>query len=677
MASRRFFNSAERAALYLAADGRCTECGAELEPGWHADHITPHTRGGATDVANGQALCPRCNREKGARVGYRDTFIPRPAQAEVINAVQRNIAQGVKQTVALLAPGSGKELLGQAVACHLYRAGIGDFVVVLTPRISLAQQCESNWRKPREPHPFRPRKNVAEDWVGHFALFDPAARIEFIEHIENRLPLLDPSARACGIATTYQSLVSDRGQEAFGRFAERNAGRFLVVVDEAQFCGDDITGLGGGTRAGEMVKMLDHYASHTLIMTGTAERSDGAPLVCCRYGEPNEKGIRPLLYDVQATYQDGVREGYLRRFVASVIDSRISRRDVDTDTRTIANLSQDGSNLGQVLRRPGVWQPLVDEVAATVRDKKRRHSGYQGLISCMERRDAEQVADYWRHRHPDLRVALATSDRDDAQDVLRSFKAGTADVLVTVRMAFIGYDCKAITVVGVLTHFRDKGHLMQLVGRGMRVSGQESFEQQSCRVVAPDDPQMQEFIDELRAASEQGIRDREPGRGPGGGGDGPSSPTVVVDNDELIGTRAVSPDGDMGHEAYARYMAAAREAGIAGDPHDVARFAALLLRPSPSTPEPAPVPATTPRTGKERIADLLSETSAIVNAATVRECGVSPGQYGYDDAVRAQTIRLNKAAGGNAAEARKSEEFAQRRLDWAVRLFGERSRGAT
>jgi hypothetical protein len=38
----------------------------------------------------------------------------------------------------------------------------------------------------------------------------------------------------------------------------------------------------------------------------------------------------------------------------------------------------------------------------------------------------------------------------------------------TVRKAFIGYDCKMITVVGVLTNYRDMGHLMQLVGRGLR-----------------------------------------------------------------------------------------------------------------------------------------------------------------------------------------------------------------
>ncbi len=35
-----------------------------------ADHVHPHSRGGATAVANGQALCPRHNGRKAARVPW-------------------------------------------------------------------------------------------------------------------------------------------------------------------------------------------------------------------------------------------------------------------------------------------------------------------------------------------------------------------------------------------------------------------------------------------------------------------------------------------------------------------------------------------------------------------------------------------------------------------------------
>ena len=66
MDARRFSPKA-RVALFLAARGRCAACGAPLEPGWHGDHVKPVSAGGATDPANGQALCPRCNLKKGPR----------------------------------------------------------------------------------------------------------------------------------------------------------------------------------------------------------------------------------------------------------------------------------------------------------------------------------------------------------------------------------------------------------------------------------------------------------------------------------------------------------------------------------------------------------------------------------------------------------------------------------
>jgi hypothetical protein len=63
---RRRFNPRERAALLIAAAGRCEDCGEPLHPDFHADHREPWARGGVTDVINGQALCPSCNRRKSA-----------------------------------------------------------------------------------------------------------------------------------------------------------------------------------------------------------------------------------------------------------------------------------------------------------------------------------------------------------------------------------------------------------------------------------------------------------------------------------------------------------------------------------------------------------------------------------------------------------------------------------
>ncbi|MGY1730281.1 HNH endonuclease [Geodermatophilus sp. SYSU D01045] len=71
---RRFSRADKRAVLdraghrcehYSLLGGRCRAT-TDLQ----ADHVHPHSRGGATTVENGQALCPRHNKQKSARVPW-------------------------------------------------------------------------------------------------------------------------------------------------------------------------------------------------------------------------------------------------------------------------------------------------------------------------------------------------------------------------------------------------------------------------------------------------------------------------------------------------------------------------------------------------------------------------------------------------------------------------------
>ena len=61
----RTFSKKQKIALYLVADGKCEICGEELESDFEADHIKAWSKGGGTNVINGQALCKKCNRRKG------------------------------------------------------------------------------------------------------------------------------------------------------------------------------------------------------------------------------------------------------------------------------------------------------------------------------------------------------------------------------------------------------------------------------------------------------------------------------------------------------------------------------------------------------------------------------------------------------------------------------------
>jgi len=72
--NQRTFSTEQRQAIFRLADRKCAnpdgspDCAVECTwDNFHADHIIPHSQGGATTVANGQLLCPSCNLKKGAK----------------------------------------------------------------------------------------------------------------------------------------------------------------------------------------------------------------------------------------------------------------------------------------------------------------------------------------------------------------------------------------------------------------------------------------------------------------------------------------------------------------------------------------------------------------------------------------------------------------------------------
>ena len=58
--------AAVRAAVWYRDDGKCQECGSQVD--LEFDHVIPVSRGGANTIHNVRVLCLKCNRTKGASV---------------------------------------------------------------------------------------------------------------------------------------------------------------------------------------------------------------------------------------------------------------------------------------------------------------------------------------------------------------------------------------------------------------------------------------------------------------------------------------------------------------------------------------------------------------------------------------------------------------------------------
>ena len=62
---KRFFTKRQKKILALSSGNICENCGASLSRSYHADHVTPFFNICKTILNNAQALCQKCNLEKG------------------------------------------------------------------------------------------------------------------------------------------------------------------------------------------------------------------------------------------------------------------------------------------------------------------------------------------------------------------------------------------------------------------------------------------------------------------------------------------------------------------------------------------------------------------------------------------------------------------------------------
>lgn len=547
MMTRRRFNRRERAALYLAAGGCCELCGRPLGPGWHADHIAPYARGGETSIENGQALCPECNLKKGERMT--DGIIElRPFQEEFIDVAMRKAKDANpadKAVVANVHPGSGKTLACLAAADILFQRRYIDAVAVFVPRLNLAVQFEQDWEVYRHRLPW-------------------PSKMGSIYHSDNNPPLI--YSGGSGYVTTYDSLVNNPRLH----LREISSRRTLVIFDEAQQLGADYVGqhtVQAITESARWAQKVGERAQIIFVLSGTPFRADDSQLLFAQYDEPDDKGFMRLLPDVRSTYRDGVRDKFLRPFEAHLHDGRALWQSMGADPEELV-LSELSHSTYRVITHPEYWQPLTDRfVRHLIEQKELVDPRLCGLVAANRQDHAREIAAYIRRKHPQMRVLIAVSDDGtEAHESLRKFREGEHDILVTVSMAYVGYDHKPISCILVLTSIRTEGYLRQLLARALRMWSEVEPENQVCYAFVPDDRRMRDFVDKLRSESEQGAQaHRDEIEVASSSADGPSQLDMgyvlrawLTD----IRARGINPEGDLTPEQYQEAERIRRNLGI-------------------------------------------------------------------------------------------------------------------
>ncbi|MFV2084988.1 DEAD/DEAH box helicase family protein [Micromonospora sp. LOL_021] len=426
---RRRFNRGERTALYLAADGRCMACGSELEPGWHADHHRPHSRGGATDVINGQALCPTCNLKKGDRT----VAELREWQSEALEKFLRLPGD----FLCVATPGAGKTRFALAAAEALVQRGEIQKIIVVAPTAHMRNQ----WAR--------------------------AANAVFGIQLDPRFTNGDgaPARDFDGIAVTYQSVASQ--PLLYRRIATMS--RTLVILDEVHHGGDTLSW-------GSALREAFGDASRRLLLSGTPDRTDGNAVPFVTY-DKDRRFVADYSYDYGQALADrqgvvrpiafAAMDGDARWLDASSVESKLKLSQTDPTTRAKAlssALLADGPWITSVLRAANdeltSHRELVPDAAGlVVADDQFKAVKYASLL--------EQISGE--------KPTLAISDIPDASEEIARFTKADTRWIVAVAMVSEGVDIPRLVVGVYATAKSTELFFKQVAGRFVRTRGEDDY----------------------------------------------------------------------------------------------------------------------------------------------------------------------------------------------------------
>lgn len=420
----RHFNTRERVALYLAANGNCATCGTELQPGWHGDHITPYSAGGPTDVANGQALCPTCNLKKGDR-----HMQLRAWQEDAIGRFLRNN----EDFLAVATPGAGKTSLALTAAKKLIDRGDISRVIVVVPTAHLRNQ---------------------------WAAVGAKAGVQLDNTFANGNTVI--ARDFDGTVVTYATVAS---QPQLWRKLATQQGT-LVVLDEVHHAGE-AEHLSWGPALIEAFGL----AYRRLLLSGTPFRSDGRPIPFVTYDQG--KCVPSINYDYGTALAD---RDVVRPVAFPVLDGKMRWRDAGTIvTAELATVDEErvARALDTAFDPAGDWiRSVLRRADGELTRLREETPDAGGLVVAANQYNARQYATLLKRITGEL-PTVAISDEADASDLIKAYAKGAQRWIVAVQMVSEGVDIPRLALGVYASRISTEMFFRQVVGRFVRMRGEE------------------------------------------------------------------------------------------------------------------------------------------------------------------------------------------------------------
>lgn len=486
--TRRFFNRQEKAAIAANAGWKCEICAQPLADGWHADHRIPYSKGGATDVVNGQALCPPCNIKKGSNTIM--THL-RNWQQEAVDQFMASASQNFLVTAC---PGAGKTTFALSAARALLDSGKIRRVVVVVPSDALRTQWADNMSAGVHLRPL----------VGG----------QPVDHSDYH-----------GVVTTYQAVNGSLAHQIRGAIGDNDKAGTLVILDEIHHAADS-------SKFGKALAYAFDTVTRRLLLTGTPWRTDERERM--PFVEFDDNNM--LKVDYSYDYGEAVKGGVCRAIDFPVVDGMASwvRDQEEKSERLTVNRSLKGQDLSDAMRTildptsTGEWMRSVIESAhADLMSIRTEYPRAGGLIVAKNRNHAKRIQKLLRHvTGIDAPVVVSAEDEggsnSSAREQIERFRTSSEPWIIAVKMIAEGVDVPRLTVGVYATNVTTAMFFTQVIGRFVRVNKDV---QAASRLYIPPSAALWAAAQEIQAMLPQrlsleevaprDIRDGNGGSGPG------------------------------------------------------------------------------------------------------------------------------------------------------------------
>lgn len=353
----------------------------------------------------------------------------RPYQQEAINAIQKDLNDGINKLLMVLPTGAGKTFTAVKAVAPFKRK------IWITHTEELLNQSGSAFLKEIYPEV---NLQTMIDTYGGLTDYLNAVRSHgmFADMSENEI------LRNVGIVKAEAfdidaDIVLASMQTLHRRLSKIDSEAFeAVIVDEAHL-----------SSAATVVKSINHFNPKLLLgLTATPHRADGANL-----GDIYDK------ISFQYGIGEAIRDGYLCEFDALRIESRISLDGVRT---TAGELNQ--KDLKQTVDTP-------ERNDLIVKKYKQYAQGRQNIVFCVDVEHAQNVAQAFLDAGERAEVLVGDENvTSDRQGVINRFKSGETTHLVNVMIATAGFDHPGIGCISMACPTKSLTKYIQQIGRGTR-----------------------------------------------------------------------------------------------------------------------------------------------------------------------------------------------------------------